>query len=191
VTREKIERVLQEAGAVRTGHFLLSSGLHSGIYFEKFRLLENPGFTTEICREIAREFSGSNISKIAGPTVGGVVVAYEVARQMGKKWILAERSEAGREFRRGFEIEKDENILVVDDVLTTGTSLLETTNAIENRKGKVLAVAVLVDRREEDTVFPYRLFSVYRNQAKNYTPEECPMCKKGIKLEKPGSSPGK
>lgn len=188
MTKEELEKTFEEAGVIRGGHFLLSSGLHSGIYFEKFRLLENPNLTIQICQEVAKEFSRSNLSKVAAPTLGGVVVAYEVARQLGKKWLVAERVEQGREFRRGFEVEEGENILVVDDVLTTGTSVLETTAAVEGRKGKVVAVAVLVDRREEDTDFPYKLYSVYRSRAKNYSPHECPLCKKEVKLEQPGST---
>ncbi|MFQ5904994.1 MAG: orotate phosphoribosyltransferase [bacterium] len=186
--REELEKTFEEAGVIRGGHFLLSSGLHSGIYFEKFRLLENPELTTEICQEIADEFADADISRIAGPTVGGIVVAHEVARLMGKKWLFAERVEEGRDFRRGFRIEKGENILVVDDVLTTGASILDTTSAVERRKGKVAAVAVLVDRREEDSNLPFRLFSVYRSRAKNFSPRECPLCRKGVRLEKPGSS---
>jgi len=188
VKKGELERTFEEAGVIRGGHFLLSSGLHSGIYFEKFRLLENPELTTRICQEIANEFADADVSRIAGPTVGGIVVAYEVARLMGKRWLFAERVEEGRDFRRGFQIEKGENILVVDDVLTTGGSILETTNAVERRRGNVVAMAVLLDRREEDTDLPFRLFSVYRSRAKNFPPKECPLCKKGVKLEKPGSS---
>lgn len=185
--KEELEKAFEESGVIRGGHFLLSSGLHSGIYFEKFRLLENPSLTIRICEEIVKEFSRSNVSKVAGPTLGGVVVAYEVARQLGKKWLVAERTEKGRDFRRGFDVEEGENVLVVDDILTTGASVMETTAAVERRKGKVVGVAVLVDRREEDTEFPFRLYSVYRSRAKNFSSHECPLCKEGVKLEKPGS----
>jgi orotate phosphoribosyltransferase len=188
VTREDLEKTFKEAGVIRGGHFVLSSGLHSGIYFEKFRLLENPELTADICGLIAKEFSNTEISRVAGPTVGGVVVAYEVARQLGKRWLFAERVQEERDFRRGFEIEKNENILVVDDVLTTGGSILETTRAVEKHRGKVVAVAVLVDRREEEKDFPYSLFSVYRSRAKNYSPKECPLCKQGVRLERPGGA---
>jgi orotate phosphoribosyltransferase len=188
VRKEDLEKTFKDAGVIRGGHFLLSSGLHSGIYFEKFRLLEDPSLTTEICGLIATEYSSREISRVAGPTVGGVVIAYEVARQMGKKWLFAERTEDGRDFRRGFQIEKGENILVVDDVLTTGGSIIDTTRAVERYKGNVVAVAVLVDRREEDKNIPYELFSVFRSRAKNYSPKECPLCKQGVRIEKPGGS---
>ena len=186
--KEDLEKTFKDAGVIRGGHFLLSSGLHSGIYFEKFRLLEDPSLTTQICGLIADEYSETEISRVAGPTVGGVVIAYEVARQLGKRWLFAERSEEGRDFRRGFQIEKGENILVVDDVLTTGGSVLETTKAVEKYRGNVVAVAVLVDRREEAKDFPYKLFSVFRSRAKNYSPKECPLCKQGVRLEKPGGT---
>ena len=186
--KEDLEKTFKDAGVIRGGHFLLSSGLHSGIYFEKFRLLEDPPLTTQICGLIADEYAEADISRIAGPTVGGVVIAYEVARQLGKRWLFAEQAEEGRDFRRGFQIEKGENILVVDDVLTTGGSALDTTKAVERHKGSVVAVAVLVDRREEDKDFPYSLFSVFRSRAKNYSPKECPLCKQGVRLEKPGGS---
>lgn len=188
MNKEDLEKTFKDAGVIRGGHFLLSSGLHSGIYFEKFRLLENPALTTEICGMIADEFRGADISRVAGPTVGGLVIAYEVARQLGKRWLFAEIGSEGRDFRRGFQIEKGENILVVDDVLTTGGSVLETTKAVERHKGNVVAVGVLIDRREEDKDFPYKLFSVFRSRAKNYSPRECPLCKQGVRLERPGST---
>jgi orotate phosphoribosyltransferase len=188
VKKEDLEKTFKDAGVIRGGHFLLSSGLHSGIYFEKFRLLEDPSLTTEICGLIADEYRNEEISRVAGPTVGGVVIAYEVARQLGKRWLFAERTEEGRDFRRGFQIEKGEKILVVDDVLTTGGSVIETTKAVEKHKAKVVAVAVLVDRREEDKDFPYKLFSVFRSRAKNYSPKECPLCKQGVRIEKPGGA---
>lgn len=186
--KEDLEKTFKDAGVIRGGHFLLSSGLHSGIYFEKFRLLEDPALTTQICGLIALEYSEADISRVAGPTVGGVVIAYEVARQLGKRWLFAERADEGRDFRRGFQIEKGENILVVDDVLTTGGSALDTTRAVERHKGNVVAVAVLVDRREEEKDFPYKLFSVFRSRAKNYSPKECPLCRQGVRLERPGGS---
>jgi orotate phosphoribosyltransferase len=119
------ERIFREAGAVIEGHFLLTSGLHSPVYWEKFRVLEQPRYTERLCRMIAKHFHDQNVQLVAGPTTGGVIISYEVARQLGLRSIFAEREGTTRVFRRGFEITPGERVLVVDDILTTGGSIRE------------------------------------------------------------------
>ncbi len=184
MTREKIERLLQEVNAVRNGHFLLASGLHSGIYFEKFRLLEYPTITEQLCKEIAAALPEADL--VAGPTTGGVIVAYEVARHLGVRCIFAEKAQDGRDFYRGFEIHGGEKVLVVDDVMTTGGSILDTLAAVERCGGTVVGVGVLIDRSSTPSAFDCPFFSVYKKEVTTYTPEDCPLCQKGIELEKPG-----
>jgi orotate phosphoribosyltransferase len=176
----------KEIGMLREGHFELTSGLHSGKYFEKFRLLEFPEIATRVCKEIAEHFRSLECVTVAGPTTGGIIIAYEVARQLGKRCIFAEKTDDGRGFRRGFQIAQGEKILVVDDILTTGGSLVQTIDAIKKRGGVVAGLGVIVDRSEKDIDLHVPVFSVHREQVKNWQPSECPLCKDGVELSKPG-----
>ncbi len=181
-----IEKILLERKAILRGHFLLSSGLHSDTYFEKFRILEDPKLTEKLISEVVDRLKSLNPDIVVGPTIGGVAVAFEVARQLGVKAFYAERSDSGRVFRRGFKLTSDDRVLVVDDVLTTGKSLMETIDAVKPFKSTIVGAFVLIDRSENfDPGIP--LISLLKVKVKNYTPEECPLCKAGIPLVKPGS----
>ena len=184
--KRDIEEIFKEIGMKQEGHFLLSSGLHSSLYFEKFRLLERPDLLTIFCKEMAEHFEFQEIERVAGPTMGGMVVAYEVAKCLGVHWILAERVDGRRDFRRGAKIKEGEKFLVVDDVLTTGGSLRETMDAVQRGGGVVVGIGVLVDRRDEETNFELPIFSIYRSKAIDYPSETCPLCKGGVKLTQPG-----
>ena len=150
-----VERVFRESGALREGHFLLKSGRHSDAYLEKFAVLADPAATSELCGFWAGRFRDDGgrptVDLVAGPTTGGVILAFEAGRQLGTRAIFAEevRDRAGpprREFRRGFRIEPGERVLLVDDILTTGGSLLAMLPAVEAAGGEVVECAVLVDR---------------------------------------------
>jgi orotate phosphoribosyltransferase len=167
------------------GHFELTSGLHSGKYFEKFRLLEHPEITEQVCKKIAQKFEGK-AKVVAGPTTGGIILAYEVARQLKGRCIFAEKSKDGRVIRRGFKLKKGEKVIVVDDILTTGGSILATIRAVEELGGKVIGVGVIIDRSEKEVSFNVPLFSVVKVKVKNWLPKECPLCKKGIPVTIPG-----
>ena len=183
------ERIFREAGAVMEGHFQLTSGLHSPIYWEKFRVLEQPRYTERLCGMIVRHFQRQGVQLVAGPTTGGVIIAYEVARQLGVRNIFAERQGTARVFRRGFEITSGERVLVVDDVLTTGGSIREVIAEVKRKGGQLIGVGVLIDRSQEGVDFGFGapLFCCYRTLVPTYKPEECPMCRDGIPLSKPGS----
>ncbi|MFH1169806.1 MAG: orotate phosphoribosyltransferase [Chloroflexota bacterium] len=184
------EAIFEKAGAVLKGHFLLTSGLHSPIYWEKFRVLQFPGYTERLCRMIAGHFQKDNIQVVAGPTVGGIILAHEVGRQMGVRSIYAEKEEGGsdRTFRRGLTLSPGERVLIVDDVLTTGKSVREVMAAVARSKGQLAGVGVLVDRSEKDPQFGVPLFSCLRSGTVTYTPQDCPLCAAGVPLVKPGSS---
>ena len=181
------ERMFRETGAVMEGHFLLTSGLHSPIYWEKFRVLEQPRYTERLCQMIASHFQDQRIQLVAGPTTGGVIISYEVAKQLGLRSIFAEREGATRVFRRGFEIKSGERVLVVDDILTTGGSVREVISEVKRKGGQLVGVGVLVDRSEGAVDFGVALFSCYKTSVPTYRPDECPLCQKGIPLSKPGS----
>jgi len=180
------EDIFRTTGAIMEGHFLLTSGLHSPIYWEKFRVLQYPQYTERLCQLIAESFRDRGVQLVAGPTTGGVLLAYEVARQLGIRSIYAERQDEGRVFRRGFSISPGERTLVVDDVLTTGGSIREVADEVKRRGGEVMGIGVLVDRSQGGVDFGVPLFSCYKTTALNYKPEDCPLCAEGIPLVEPG-----
>ena len=182
------EEIFQKSGALLKGHFLLTSGLHSPVYWEKFRVLQFPNYTEQLCRMIANHFRKQEIQVVAGPTTGGIILAFEVARQLGIRGIFAEKEGEERTFRRGFNIDPGERVLIVDDILTTGSSIREVTGAVHKLGGKIIGIGVLVDRSEQATDFGVPLFSCHRAVTTTYQPEDCPLCAAKIPLVKPGSS---
>jgi orotate phosphoribosyltransferase len=188
---DNVEAMFEKSGALLKGHFLLASGLHSPVYWEKALVIQYPEYTEKLCRMIADHFRGAGIEAVAGPTTPGIILSYEVARQLGVRGIFAERDESGgsgRVFRRGFKIDPGEKVLVVDDVLTTGGSVSEVIAAVKKLQGQVAGVGVLVDRSPQRVDFGVPFFSCHRAEVVAYQPQQCPLCAKGIPLVKPGSS---
>jgi orotate phosphoribosyltransferase len=184
-----VEEIFEKSGAVLKGHFLLTSGLHSPVYWEKAQVLQFPEYTEKLGGMIAAHFRKRNIRVVAGPTTTGIILAYEVARQLGVRSIFAEKEGSGeRVFRRGFRLDAGERVLIVDDILTTGSSIREVMAAVNKLKGKVAGIGVLVDRSTQKIDFGVPLFSCHRTEVITYKPEECPLCAVGIPLTKPGSS---
>ena len=186
----EVEALLQSRGALLRGHFLLSSGLHSDVYVEKFELVQHPDVTVPLCSHIAQHYSEAGVQTVAGPTTGGAILAFETARQMGVRSIFAERSPSGgREFRRGFKLAPGERVLVVDDVLTTGGSVRATVAAIEVTGAVVVGAGVLIDRSGGAADAGTGYFAALTLKVPTYDPSECPQCLAGVRLEKRGSSP--
>ncbi len=183
-----VEEIFEKSGAILKGHFLLASGLHSPVYWEKFSVLQFPNYTEQLCRMIAANFREQNIQVVAGPTTGGIIMAFEVARQMGVRGIFAEKEGISRAFRRGFSIKSGERVLIADDILTTGGSIREVITAVANLGGVVVGVGVLVDRSEERVDFGVPLFSCHHSVTQTYVPENCPLCAAQIPLVKPSIS---
>ena len=183
-----VEELFQKSGALLKGHFLLTSGRHSPVYWEKFRVLQFPQYTAELCQMIARHFQKDDVRVVAGPTTGGIIIAYEVARQLGVRSVFAEKEGDVRRFRRGFNIDPGERVLIVDDILTTGGSIHEVIAAVNNVGGKLIGIGVLVNRAESEVDFGVPLYACLRSRAITYTPAECPLCAAGVPLVKPGSS---
>lgn len=184
-----VEEIFHQSGAILKGHFLLASGVHSPIYWEKFRVLQYPNYTEQLCRLIVDHFREQRIQVVAGPTTGGIILAFEVARQLGVRGIFAEKVDtAERAFRRGFSIDPGERVLIVDDILTTGSSIREVMAAVTKQEGIVIGIGVLVDRSEQKVEFGIPLFSCYRSITPTYPPQDCPLCAAQIPLVKPGSS---
>lgn len=183
---------LREIGALKAGHFLLSSGRHSDVYLEKFDLLRNPRATERVCRGFAERFGDERVDVVVGPTTGGVILAFETARQLGTAAAYAERrsdGSAGREIRRGTTFPHGARVLVVDDILTTGGSVRETLVALEPHPVEVIAVAVLVDRSGGQTTFgAVALVALASQSVDSWSADECPLCDQGAPLVKPGTT---
>ena len=177
-------RLLRDAGALLTGHFQYTSGRHGALYVEKFRLLENPEATTELCGHIAERFRAAEVAVVAGPTTGGTIIAFETARQLRAKAFSAERNQQGegRIFARGFTFASGARTLVVDDVLTTGGSLRDTLAAVRTAGGEPVGVAVIVDRTGRRTDFGLPFHGCLTLDIETHAPEQCPLCKRQIPL---------
>jgi orotate phosphoribosyltransferase len=187
-----ILETLRNSGALKEGHFVLSSGRHSDRYIEKFDLLRQPTATSEVCRFIAEHFRDQQIDVIVGPTTGGVILAFEVARQLGVAAAYAERSSdagARREFRRGTTFPSGGRVVVVDDILTTGGSIRETLDALAAHPVDVAGVAVLVDRSGGEADLGVRYVALATMDITTWDVSDCPMCRRGQPVVKPGTTP--
>ncbi|HET9496862.1 MAG TPA: orotate phosphoribosyltransferase [Candidatus Limnocylindria bacterium] len=184
------------AGALREGHFRLKSGLHSPRYLEKFLVFQYPTLASELCRRMAVEVARLAPNVVVGPTTGGVLLAFETARHLSAMlgWevrdLFAEPTllAGGRELRRGFEVSRADTIVLVDDILTTGTSLRETRDAVERAGGQPVAAVVIVDRSSEPVDIGLPIRSVGRIEIPVWEPRDCPLCDAGDWLETPGSA---
>ncbi|MEA2552747.1 MAG: orotate phosphoribosyltransferase [Fimbriimonadaceae bacterium] len=193
-----LSKLLEESGAVLHGHFLLTSGRHSDVYFEKFRVLEQPQVLSALCREIAQHCGFSNpksktqnpkseVDLVAGPTTGGIIIAFEVARQMSLPAIYIETEDGQKKLRRGARIPPGSRVLIVDDVLTTGTSTREVLDVITEAGGVPAGVAVLIDRTEAPLDFGVPLFAAHKVEAQSFAPHEVPDWLDAIPITKPGT----
>jgi orotate phosphoribosyltransferase len=191
ITSSEVERVFRESGAFREGHFILASGRHSPLYLEKFQVLQRPVETERLCAALASWAKVLDVETVAGPTTGGIILAHEVARQLGVRAIYAERREngTGREFRRGFALRPGERVVVVDDIMTTGGSVQETVEAVRSAGGHVAGAAVLVDRSGGAADVGVPIEALWRLGIPSYAPAECPLCAKGIIATHPGTTP--
>lgn len=187
MSRERIIELLKSADAFLQGHFLLTSGKHSNGYVQCAKVLRYPDYAEEIIGYVVEQIKDLDIDLIVGPAMGGVIVAYEMGRQMKKEAIFTERVDNEMKLRRGFEIPKGTKVLIAEDVVTTGKSTLETKKVIEELGGEVVAAACMVDRRSPDQKLDFPVYSSIKLDIETYESENCPICKEGIELVKPGS----
>lgn len=185
--KEKILDILRETGVMLEGHFLLTSGRHSDRYMQCAKLFQYPDYSEMFCRELAGKFAGQKIDLVAGPAIGGIIIAYETARQLKVKNVFAERENGVMTFRRGFEIPEGANVLVVEDVVTTGGSVREVMALIRAAGANVAGVGCIVDRSAGKVDFNCPFEAVLSMEVKSYEASECPICATGLPLVKPGS----
>ncbi|MGA9047551.1 MAG: orotate phosphoribosyltransferase [Dehalococcoidia bacterium] len=183
---KNILKIFKDSGVLVEGHFLLTSGLHSPVYWEKFKVLQYPEYTSQLCGLIAKHYKKERIEVVAGPTLGGVILAFETARQLKVRCAFAEKEGTTRVFRRGLAIEKGQRVLVVDDILTTGGSVIEVINAVKASGGFIVGIGILVDRSDQKIDLGFPLFSCLKSVTQTYKPAECPLCTSGLPLVRLG-----
>lgn len=178
---------LYRTGALQQGHFLLSSGLHSDRYVQCALLLQYPAISSQVGEELASLFSEIPVDTVIGPAMGGIIIVYEVARHLKKRAIFTEREQGKMVLRRGFSLEPGETVLVVEDVITTGGSVLEVIEVCTSLGAKVAGVGAIIDRSVKPLDLGVPMKSLLRLEIQTWKKEECPLCQQGIKLVKPGS----
>lgn len=178
--------ILQEAGVMQTGHFRLTSGKHSDKYMQCARLFELPAYSEAVCNDLALRFKG-RVDVVVGPALGGIIMAYETARALGVRNVFAERQDGKMTLRRGFFVKEGERALIVEDVVTTGGSVLEVKALLEEMGVEVAGVGAVVDRSGGKADFGCRFEAVVSVELQTFEPEDCPLCKQGLPVNKPGS----
>lgn len=187
ISKEEVLEIFKNAGVLMEGHFLLTSGKHSEKYLQCAKLFQYAKYSEKLCREIADKYKNDNIDIVIGPAIGAIQMAYEVSRSLNVKNIFAERENGVMTLRRNFEIKEGQNVLVVEDVITTGGSVKEVIEIVKKQGGNVVGVGVIVDRSSGKADFGTRLESVIEFNIETFEKETCPLCSKGIPVVKPGS----
>lgn len=180
-----VVEILKECNALLEGHFLLSSGKHSNKYCQCAKLMQYPDKTEKVIAIVAEKVKDLGIDVIVGPAMGGITAAYELGRQLNKRAIFTERENNVMTLRRGFEIMPGETILIMEDVVTTGKSSMETAKVLESYGGKVIGIGCIVDRKVSEIELP--LYSAVELVFETYEEDNCPLCKNGSSPIKPGS----
>ena len=189
MTEQEVKEILVKTNAIMDGHFLLTSGLHSPHYVEKFNVLQHPKYTEQLCKAMAEKFKDSNIETVVGPVTGGVILAHETGKALGTRAIFTERVDGKMTFRRGFSLHEGERVLIVEDIVTTGGSIKEVIEVVKSYGAIPVAVSMLVDRSGGKADFgDVPATALLHMNVETYKPEECPLCKNNIPITKRGST---
>ncbi len=187
LSTEEIKKIFIDSGALLEGHFRLTSGRHSDRYIQCARVLMEPNYTAALCGHLAEAFKDEAVDLVVGPAMGGIVISYEMARQLGVPSLFTERVDGKMTLRRNFIIEPGQKVLVVEDVVTTGGSVKEVIDIVRENGGVVVGVALLVDRSNGKVDLGARVEACLSMDVKSYEADECPLCKAGLPIIKPGS----
>ncbi len=187
LTNEQILQAFQKTGGILKGHFLLTSGRHSDTYMQCAKLFVDPVESERLCKELAIKLQDLKIDAVVSPAVGGIIMGYELARQLKVKNFFTERVDGKMALRRGFEIPQGANVVVAEDVVTTGGSVKEVIELVKSQGANVVAVASIVDRSNGKVDFGVTYRALLTMEVISYEADECPLCKSGIPAIKPGS----
>ncbi len=182
---EALTTLLKKTGVILDGHFLLTSGRHSGRFLLCSQLLQYPEEAEKVCRLLAEPFKGEGIDTVVGPAMGGVILAYEVARALNARALYTEKEDQAMAFKRGFRIEKGERILVVEDAVTTGGSIQKTIDCIRREGVEPVAAAVMIDRTGGKLALGLPTRALMTMDIESYSADHCPLCRQGLPLTRP------
>ena len=181
----EVLNLLEQAEGVLHGHFCLTSGLHSDIYFQCAKLYQYPEITSELGKRLAEKLADIEFDTIVAPAIGAVIIGYETAKNAKKRNLFVERKDGVMQLRRGYTLKKGEKVVIIEDVITTARTIKETMEAIKEYEPEVVAVGCIVDRTKGKT--EYNIKSLLQIDPVVYDPNDCPLCREGIELVKPGS----
>lgn len=186
MTESEVLEALKGAGAILTGHFVLTSGRHSDTYVQCARILEDPALTTRLAGAIAERVGDLDIDLVAAPAVGGIIIGFAVAQALGVRFIFSEREQGQMVFRRSFHVPEEARVLVVEDVVTTGGSVAEVVGLVRDAGGEAVGVVSLIDRGGEKA-FDVPLYPLLRLEVESWAPETCGLCAANVPVYSPGS----
>lgn len=185
MNEDQVISLLKDSGVIIEGHFLLTSGRHSGKFLQCSQLLQHPLNAAQIGSVMARPFLSSGVQTVIGPAMGGVILAYEVARSLGTRAIYAEKLDNRMVLTRGFSIKPKEKVLLVEDAVATGGSVMKVLDLLHDLNADIVGVSIIVDRTGGKDLFPVRTEALIKMDIKSYPPDDCPLCQKGTPLTKP------
>ena len=186
MSKVDVVEILKKSDSLLEGHFLLSSGKHSNRYVQCAKVLRYPEYAEQVLSTVVEQIKDLDIDLVVGPAMGGVIVSYELGRQLDKEAVFTERKDGVMQLRRGFEVKPGAKIIIAEDVVTTGKSTIETKKCLEELGGKVIGVACIANRTSQDIGMP--IYSAIKLDIQVHDADECPLCKEGKKeLVKPGS----
>lgn len=190
MNEQEVRQLLVETKAILEGHFLLTSGLHSPLYVEKFNVLQQPKYTEALCKELAARFADQKVDTVLGPMTGGILLAHEVGKALGTRAIFTERENGKMTLRRGFKLAPEERVLIVEDIVTTGGSVREVVDVVKAAEADIVGVGLLVDRsggRADFGVPNEKVQALLKLDVQTYASEDCPLCQEGTPLTERGS----
>lgn len=183
-----ILKILIDSGAILEGHFLLTSGRHSNKYVEKFRLIEKPKYLDIVCKAMAKKFYNNNINVVLGAAIGGILISGGVGQKLNVKHIFTERINGNMKLRRGFHLNEKSNVLIVEDIVTTGGSIFELINIVKENKANLIGITSILDRNDKPVNFGFKYEPLVQYPVKSWSKDEIPDWLKKIPITKPGRS---